>query len=78
MLEQCDGSTVVYFIKLSNTFRHFVAWNWLKRLIFLPPKDRLNKLRTRWTFSPMRIQIRKREKEIEELLARSAVVSAVL
>jgi hypothetical protein len=78
LLEQCDGSIVVYFVKLSHVFRHFVAWNWLKRLLFLPPKDRLNKLRTRWTFSPTRIQIRKREKEIEELLNKSSVVSAIL
>ncbi len=78
LLENCDGSTVVYFVKLSNVFRHFVAWNWLKRLIFLPPKDRLNKLRARWTFSPTRIQIRKREKELEALLNKSNVVSGIL
>lgn len=78
LLDQCDGSTVVYFVKLSRVFRHFVPWSWLKRLIFLPPKDRLNKLRTRWTFSPMRLQIQKREKEIEELLQKSAVNSGIL
>jgi len=78
LLERCDASTVVYFVKLSRVFRHFIAWNWLKRLIFLPPKDRLNKLRSRWTFSPMRLQIQKREKEIEEILHKSAVVSGIL
>jgi len=78
LLERCDASTVVYFVKLSSVFRHFIAWNWFKRLIFLPPKDRLNKLRSRWTFSPMRLQIQKREKEIEEILRKSAVVSGIL
>jgi hypothetical protein len=77
-LEQCDGTTVVYFIKCSKVFRHLVAWNWLKRLIFLPPKDRLNKLRGKWVFSPMRMQILKKEKEIEEILSKSAVRSGVL
>ena len=78
VLEQCDAGTVVYFVKLSKVFRHFVAWNWLKRLIFLPPKARLNKLRGRWVFSPIRLQVQKREKVIEELLRRSNVNSGVL
>lgn len=72
-LEQCDGSTVVYFIKCSRVFRHFIAWSWLRRMIFLPPKDRLNRVRTRWVFSPTRFQIQKREKRIENALQKSAV-----
>jgi hypothetical protein len=78
VLEQCDASTVVYFVKCSQVFHHFVVWNWVKRIFFLPPKDRLNKLRARWVFSPMRLQIQKREKEIEEILRRSAVRSGVV
>jgi hypothetical protein len=78
MLDNCDGSTVIYFVKLSKVFRHFVAWNWVKRLVFLPPKDRLSKLRSRWIFSPIRLQIQKREKEIEDLLRKSAVNWGVL
>jgi len=78
ILEQCDATTVVYLVKTSRVFRHFVAWNWLKRLLFQPPKDRLNKLRGRWTFSPMRLQIQKREKEIEALLKKSVVTWGVL
>ena len=78
VLEQCDASTMVYFVKCSQVFRHFVAWNWLKRIVFLPPNDRLNKLRARWVFSPIRFQVQKREKEIEELLNKSAVVWGVV
>lgn len=77
-LDQCDASTVVYFVKASNVFRHFVPWGWLKRLVLLPPKDRLTRIRTRWTFSPMRLQIQRREKEIELLLSKSSVTTAVL
>lgn len=73
ILEQCDSATVVYFVKLSQVFRHFVAWGWFKRLIFLPPKDRLSQLRSRWIFSPVRLRIRKQEKEIEEVLKASGV-----
>lgn len=71
LLDSTDQGTVIYFIKLSRTFRHLVALNWLKRLIFLPPKDRLNSLRNRWFFSPIRLQISKREKEISSLLQKS-------
>ena len=73
VLEKCDASTMIYFVKCSQVFRHFVAWSWLKRLMFLPPKDRLNKLRARWVFSPIRYQVQKREKEIEDILNKSSV-----
>ncbi|MCB0698934.1 MAG: DUF58 domain-containing protein [Chitinophagales bacterium] len=78
ILEQCNETTVVYYVKLSQAFKHFVAWNWFKRLIFIPPNDRLNKLRTKWIFSPMRFKIGKREKEIEAILKMSSVTYATL
>lgn len=78
LLEKCDASTVVYFIKCSNVFKHFAVFGLLKRLIFLPPQDRLNKLRTRWTFSPMRLQIQKNENAIEDVLQQSNVIYTVL
>jgi hypothetical protein len=71
LLDTADNSLVIYFVKLSRTFRSFVAWNWLKRLLFLPPKDRLSKLRDRWVFSPLRFQLQRREKEIQTLLDKS-------
>lgn len=78
MLDRCDASTVVYFVKVSNVMKHFAPLNWLRRIIFLPPQDRLSRLRTTWSFSPMRVQIHRREKEIEELLRKSDVISDVL
>ena len=78
ILDRCDAATVVYFVKLSNVFKHIVPLGWIARIIFRPPQDRLSKLRTRWTFSPMRLSIQKREKEIEEILSRSQVTSGVL
>ncbi|MBN9483933.1 MAG: hypothetical protein BGO70_10025 [Bacteroidetes bacterium 43-93] len=78
LLDQCDASTVIYFVKLSGVFRQFVAWTWLKRLIFLPPKDRLNKLRARWVFSPLRPQLLKREKAIDAMLQKTAAINATL
>lgn len=78
LLNQCDASTVIYLVKVSSVFKHFVAWNWLKRLIFLPPKDRLNRLRTKWVFSPTRLQIQKRERELEKALKESEVTYGVL
>lgn len=78
VLEQCTDATVVYYVKLSHTFKHLVAWNWIKRVLFLPPKDRLNKLRTTWILSPTRFRVQKREKEIEQILKKSSVTYAVL
>jgi hypothetical protein len=78
LLNQADSSTVIYFVKLSGVFRHFAPLTLLKRLLLLPPKDRLNKLRATWLFSPLRLQILKREKEIEALLKNSNAASAIL
>lgn len=72
-LSQCSPGTVVYYVPLSRTFRHLILWGWLKRLIFLPPKDRLNRLRSRWTFSPLKYQLKNREKVLEKILAYSGV-----
>ncbi|PQJ09388.1 hypothetical protein CJD36_019275 [Flavipsychrobacter stenotrophus] len=74
LLERCDASTVVYFVKVSQVFKHYAALNLLSRLIIRPPQDRLSKLRTRWLFSPMRLQVNKREQAIEALLKKSDVV----
>ncbi len=78
VLEKCDASVVIYFVKCSQVFKHFAAWSLLKRFLFLPPKDRLNQLRTRWLISPVRFQIQKREKEIEELLRKANVQYGIL
>jgi hypothetical protein len=78
LLERCDSSTVIYFVKTSNTLRSFAALNLLSRLIFLPPQDRRSKLRTRWTFSPIRLQVEKREKKIEVILGKSSVKWGIL
>lgn len=78
ILDRCDASTVVYFVKASRVLSSYAGLNLVKRLIFLPPQDRLAKLRSGWTFSPIRFQVQKREKEIEELLKRSNVVWGVL
>lgn len=78
LLEECDAATVVYFVKTSKVFRQIVAWNLFKRLVFLPPKDRLNKLRNNWIFSPMRRQVLKREKKLVGILNKSNVTHAEL
>lgn len=78
VLEQCDEGTVVYFVKVSRAFRHLAVFGLLKKLLFLPPKDRLQRLRSRWLFSPLRLQLSRREKEIEALLSKSDVIVGVL
>ncbi len=73
LLSSCSPDTVIYYIKLSHTFKHFLPWNWLKRIFMYAPEDRLKKIRSRWLFSPLRIQILKREKAIEAILNNSNV-----
>jgi uncharacterized protein DUF58 len=78
VLDRCDASTVVYFVKVSNVLKHFAPLNLLGRLLFQPPQDRLSRLRTTWTFSPIRFQVQKQEKEIEEILKKSNVILGVI
>lgn len=78
IIEQADSGTIIYFVKVSRVFRHFAAFTLLRRIIFLPPKDRLNKLRSRWTFSTLRISTRRREKEIEAILQSSGINYSVV
>ena len=78
LLEQCDGSTVIYLVKTSHVLKSYAALNLLTRIIIRPPKDRLSKLRARWAFSPMRFQVARREQELEAMLGKSAVNWGVL
>ncbi|WP_118950877.1 DUF58 domain-containing protein [Taibaiella helva] len=73
LLDQCSAETVVYYVKLSDTFRTFLPWTWLKRLFLLTPEDRLKRIRGRWLLSPLRVQLIRREKEIERALQNSNV-----
>jgi hypothetical protein len=78
VLDKCSPSTVIYFVKASSVLKHFAPFSLLGRLLFLPPQDRLAKLRAGWTFSPIRFQVHKKEKEIEDILKKSAVVWGIL
>jgi hypothetical protein len=78
VLERCDNGTVVYFVKLSGILKSYAALNWIGRLILLPPKDRLSRLRATWPISPARFQLQKREKEIARILAESNVTTGVI
>lgn len=73
LLERCDAGTIVYFVKASNVFRRMAALGLISMIFIRPAKDRLSKLRRRWLFSPMRIQVHKKEKEIEQVLGKSGI-----
>ena len=78
LLESAGAGVMIYFVKTSRVFRHFAAWNWLKRLVLLPPRDRLNRLRSRWIFSPVRWQVRKQEKQLLDILKNSGITYDVV
>lgn len=73
LLESCDPSTVIYFVKLSGNMRSIAPLTWISRLILQPPKDRLSRLRSTWAISPFRFQVQKRERQIESILSKSNV-----
>lgn len=68
VIENCNSEVLVYYVKLSNTFRSFAPWAWLTRIFLLPPEDRLKRIRSRWILTPLRWKLVKREKEIEDIL----------
>ncbi len=78
VLDRCDATVVVYFVKLSRTFRQLIPLRFLLRIIMQPPKDRLNRLKGTWPFSPFNFATKKREKQIEQVLEKSAVSWTVL
>lgn len=73
MLSRCNRETVVYYVKLSKAFSHFLPLTWFSRIFFKPPSDRLKKLRGYWFLHPFRLQLLKRERVIETLLQQSLV-----
>lgn len=78
LLAQSSHSSLIFLVKCSHTFRHPVAWNWLKRLLLLPPKDRLGKLRGRWIFTPLRLRVLQQEKALELLMKENNIPYSVL
>lgn len=78
MLESCSPDTVVYYVKLSDTFHTFLPWTWLKRIFILSPDNRLKRIRSRWLLTGLRMQLLKREKEIEQALQKSDVIAGYL
>lgn len=78
LLENAGRETIVYFVPLSHTFRHWVSWGWIKRIFMKPPTDRLKRIRSRWPFSPLRHRIQKREKQIQTILSEHDVRFGIL
>lgn len=68
ILEESDPGVQIIYIKLSRVFHQYLAWNWIKNLLFIPAPDRLSKLKSSWPFSPLRRQLLKNERQIEGLL----------
>lgn len=78
VLEKCDKSTVIYFVRTSAVLRSFAPAHWLARILFTPPADRLSRLRARWALSPLRRRVLRQEKEIVQLLQQHDVTWAEL
>lgn len=69
LLEVAGKDTIIYFVPLTQAFHHFVGWTFLKRIFIKSPTDRLKRIRSRWLFTPLRFQLKKRETRLKELLS---------
>lgn len=78
LLENTSREVIIYFVPLSQTFKHFIGWGWLKRIFVKAPEDRLKRIRSRWPFSPLKYRISKREKAILQLLEEHEVRWGIL
>ncbi|MBK7763708.1 MAG: hypothetical protein IPI46_10105 [Bacteroidetes bacterium] len=58
----------VFFIPLSKVFHSQVILNWLMKIIFKPKPDRLNALRSKWVFHPLKFKLQKNEQAILKIL----------
>ncbi|MGC4057919.1 MAG: DUF58 domain-containing protein [Chitinophagaceae bacterium] len=68
IIEEADPSLRILFVPLSQCFRNLYVFRWISRLLFLPGKDRLSKLKANWVLTPLRRRVLKNEKTIEQLL----------
>jgi hypothetical protein len=68
VIEESDASLKIIFVPLSHCFRSLYILSWLSRILFVPGKDRLAQLKSKWVLSPMRRKVLKRERKLEELI----------
>ena len=68
----------MYFVKTSQLFLQNNILKTLQRIFILPPKDELEKIRTRWWLSGTRLLVLKNEKRIEAILEKQHVTYTIL
>jgi hypothetical protein len=73
VLAKCDRSTLVYYIKLSHTFKQNSVLNLLSRILLSPPANPISRLKNHWLVHPMRLELDKNEQQITALLRKSDV-----
>jgi len=73
VLSKCDRSTLVYYIKLSHTFKQNAVLNLLSRILLSPPANPISRLKNQWLVHPMRLELERNEQQISALLRKSDV-----
>lgn len=63
----------VIFIPLGKVFKSAVIINWLLRIFLKPKQNRLNALRSKWTFHPLKFRLHKNENEILSILKQNNI-----
>lgn len=68
LLAEADSSVRVIFVPLSRCFRSLYVFHWISRLLFVPGKDRLARLKAKWMLSPLRRSVLKNERRLKEIV----------
>jgi hypothetical protein len=73
ILETCDQTTMLFFVKLSKTFTSYYLLSWISRIFLRPPQDSMQRLKTRWSIHPLKFKTLQQEKKILNELKKSGV-----
>lgn len=71
ILETADTNTTIFFVRLSKTFQSYYLLGWIGRLFLKPPKDELQRLKSRWAWHPLKFKTLNLEKKITQVLSKS-------
>ena len=68
VLSNCDSNTTIFFIQLSKTFKSYYLLSWISRLFLKPPKDELQRMKSRWAIHPLKFSTLRLEKQMNTML----------
>ncbi len=78
LITNYESGTTVFFVQMSKVFKSYYLFNWLMRIFFKAPEDRLSKLKSKWALHPLKFKIQSNEQKIINLLKQHDINFEVL